>query len=160
MVLGNKEICSIRRMEPSSLGIEPFHEEQVGPASYDLRLGDDFIGPGGRSSGKSVWIDPQQFLLASTMEVVTIGCGLCGFVQGRSTWARKGLIVESAGFVDPGFSGQITLELYNVGASSLFLEAGSRIAQIIFHEVCGCTLPYGDKPGAKYMGQKGATAPR
>jgi deoxycytidine triphosphate deaminase len=49
MVLGNKEICSICRMEPSSLGIEPFHEEQVGPASYDLRLGDDFIGPGGRA---------------------------------------------------------------------------------------------------------------
>jgi deoxycytidine triphosphate deaminase len=49
MVLGNKEICSIRRMEPSLLSIEPFHEEQVGPASYDLRLGDDFIGPGGRN---------------------------------------------------------------------------------------------------------------
>lgn len=160
MVLGNKEICSIRRMEPSSLGIEPFHEEQVGPASYDLRLGDDFIGPGGRAQTPKVWIAPGQFLLASTQEVITIGCGLCGFVQGRSTWARKGLIVESAGFVDPGFSGQITLELYNVGASSLFLEAGSRIAQIVFHVVCGCTLSYGDKPGAKYMHQKGATAPR
>jgi deoxycytidine triphosphate deaminase len=45
-------------------------------------------------------------------------------------------------------------------AAGRLMEAGSRIAQIVFHEVCGCTLPYGDKPGAKYMHQTGATAPR
>lgn len=164
MILGNKAIKTLLKFVPEELTIAPFHEEQVGPASYDLRLSTSFISPSGPCRvpmcASEILLGPGEFILASTEETITLGLSLCAFIQGRSSWARKGLSIQVAGFVDCGFSGTITLEIFNSSTDDIKLHAGDRIAQAIFHVVTECTIGYGDKPGAKYMRQDGVTMSR
>ena len=132
------------------LAIENLQEGAIQPASIDLHLGKWFIQALANSrrfkvdpyEEQDVWqgftdaelyihftLKPGQFVLAAT-ERVTLGNELVGQVAGKSSLARLGLYVESAGFIDPGFDGPITLELYNVSPNSILLTPGMPICQI------------------------------
>lgn len=176
-MLSDGTIRKLLARDDGTLGIScglPLRDEQFQPASLDLRLGDVLGGervqappPGKILLGEpgpvdGWWLPVHAFRLASTAETVRLGPSLAGRVEGKSSWARRGLMVHCAGFVDPGFSGQITLELFNLGPAPVFLEEGRRIAQICFDWVD--TRPvriYGDPAlRSRYNGQRGPTPAR
>ena len=118
--------------------------------SYDLRL--DKL----RSCiGDRQVIHPGEFLLGCTLERIKMPNNIVGLIKDKSTWARRGLSVFNT-LIDPGFEGQITLELKNQGNEMLKLPYGIGIAQIMFFECGECENPY----GGKYQGQSGVTGPR
>lgn len=111
---------------------------QIQPVSIDLRLGQvslkngtplptdrPFIEP-----GAGWWIEPNQFLLGSTFEWIEVSENLVGLIVGKSTIAREGLMVEAAGLVDPGFGGEITLELKNLSDERIRLDWQQPICQM------------------------------
>jgi dCTP deaminase len=173
-MLSDRTIRKLLGRGDGTLGIEslvPLRDEQFQPASFDLRLGDvlggervtaipEFDGelePRGPAPGW--WLPVHSFRLASTLERVRLGSNLAGRVEGKSSWARRGLMVHCAGFVDPGFRGQITLELFNLGPATVFLELGKRIAQICFDWVDTNPERIYGHPGlrSRYMDQHGPT---
>ena len=100
---------------------------------------------------------PNQFVLATTMEYFELPDDLTAFVEGRSSLGRMGLFIQNAGWVDPGFKGEITLELYNANRCAIELKAGRRVGQLVFAKMDDKALnPY----KGKYQGQKGATGSR
>ena len=130
-----------------SLAIEPLEPAQIQPASVDIRLGDTFsivedtpsgiVGLEDEIAYKTIRTDryillPGQFVLATTMEYVRLGNDLTAFVEGRSSLGRMGLFVQNAGWVDPGFEGEITLELFNANRCALELRCGRRVGQLVF----------------------------
>lgn len=148
-------------------------EEQVGPASIDLRLGTEFIetprlrkgvldpldDDGGPEEdreervviplGDHLMLHPGQFILGSTLEFIRMPNHMIGQVLGRSSWARLGLIVATAVVVQPGFGGVLTLELVNMGNVPMKLRPGLRIAQLMVWELDEATdRPY--EPSSKY----------
>lgn len=158
-----------RLIDSGELGIDPLNEESIQPASIDCRLGDHFLVVEDRQmhtidlnteivyrqiDGPAITIPPHSFLLATTMEYIRLPQNLTAFVEGRSSIGRIGLFIQNAGWVDPGFEGQITLELYNANSLPIRLEAGRRICQLVF---CSMDQP-ADRPyKGKYQGQKRAT---
>jgi dCTP deaminase len=160
--------------QAGTLGIEPIadSDKQFQPASVDLRLGTDFIRVRKSHVGvidvlkpeqefdriiadKTFVIEPGEFILASTIEKVTLPTNLVGRVDGRSSLGRLGLVIHvTAGFIDPGFSGHITLELTNLNPSPLRLHVGMRICQVSFHKMSSpAERPYGAARGSKYVGE-------
>jgi dCTP deaminase len=109
---------------------------QFQPVSLDLLLGTDFTYPDQHNRRENthmpVHLEPGQFVLGATRERIKLPAHIVGFVCGKSTWARRGLVVESAGLVDPGFNGTLTLELANVSARTLVVFPGQAICQIYF----------------------------
>src|SRR5690606_36489379 len=104
-----------------------------------------------------ITIPPHSFLLATTEEYIKMPDDLTAFVEGRSSIGRIGLFIENAGWVDPGFEGQITLELYNANSLPIRLKAGRRICQLVFCKMDQVALaPY----RGKYQGQRRATGSR
>ena len=170
MILSDKTIFKI--LEEKSLVIEPLTEEQVQPASVDIRLGNTFSivddSPTGMISlsseikYKTITADkyiilPGQFVLATTMEYFELPDDLTAFVEGRSSLGRMGLFIQNAGWVDPGFKGEITLELFNANRCAIELQAGRRVGQLVFAKLDEHALnPY----NGKYQGQRGATGSR
>ncbi len=154
------------------MSITPLDKEQVQPASVDIRLGNTFSIVEDLSTGvitlkdevryKTINTDtyillPGQFVLATTMEYVSLPDNLTAFVEGRSSLGRLGLFIQNAGWVDPGFQGEITLELFNANRCAIELKAGRRVGQLVFAEMDDTALkPY----NGKYQGQKGATGSR
>ena len=137
MILSDKTIEKL--LAEGSLAIEPLEPEQIQPASVDIRLGDTFgivedtpsgiVGLEDEIAYKTIRTDryillPGQFVLATTMEYVRLGADLTAFVEGRSSLGRMGLFVQNAGWVDPGFEGEITLELFNANRCALELRYG------------------------------------
>ena len=163
MILSDGEIHFLRDLG-GYLDVEPWNPDRVQPASYDLTLGENVRV---YREGNPDWyctgfdrLDIKQgdFYLLHTEEVVTLGPKIGAQVCGKSTWARKGLIVESAGWVDPGFSGQLVLEVTNLSPRTVSLFPGQPIAQIIFMELKSpAQRPYGPVRGSHYWGQTGAT---
>ena len=167
MILSDKTIT--RMLGEKSLVINPVTEEQIQPASVDIRLGNSFSVVEDTPSGmitldsqiryKSITADtylilPGQFVLASTMEYFELPNNMTAFVEGRSSLGRMGLFIQNAGWVDPGFKGEITLELFNANRCAIELKAGRRIGQLVFAEMDDFALhPY----HGKYQGQTGAT---
>ncbi len=182
----------IRLLTAESLGhgeklIAPEPEDhQYQPASVDLRLGDEFatyVRPlGSPAQGRPIiagapldpeWTQvtrsanfvmvPGDFVLATTMETVCIPRTHAARVEGRSSLGRLGLIIHAtAGFIDPGFRGQITLEMMNLSPRPIQLELGMRICQISFDKLINAAKrPYGH-PGlrSRYQGQVGVTPSR
>lgn len=133
--------------------ITPWYPEQIQPASYDLMLGElpEQLG--------FMYLQPGQFILASTLEKVHLPDWLVGRIEGKSTWARRGLIIHTAGFVDPGFKGQLTLEMTNLSQEIISLKLGDRIAQIAFQRLdTPAARPYGSNGlGSHYQNQEGIT---
>ena len=121
--------------------VTPVNPKDIQPCSIDLHL----RLPDNKSeyhNSSEYHLFPSEFLLVACEEVFNIPPTLGGLVVGVSTVARQGLSVESAGLVDPGFVGRVTLELYNMGAETIILQEGCRIAQLMLFEVVGCDKPY------------------
>lgn len=144
-------------------------ERQVSPASLDLRLDGTYAKPKAGQLirlGEEVrynnfeqdelLLTPGEFILASTMEEVTLMEDTAAFVHGRSSIGRAGLTVQNAGYVDPGFHGHITLELKNEGHHTIILPRGYPVAQLVFMGAFGVDEPY----HGKYNGQAEATGSR
>jgi dCTP deaminase len=147
------------------IGIEPFDMKNVQPASYDLTLGCyvQYLDEDGPEKFDSISLRTGEFALFSTVETITIPDDLVAEVSGKSSWARLGLSVhQTAGWIDPGFHGQITLELCNLGPKRIILEAGVPIAQLVIMELRSPALnPYGSaRLGSKYQNQRGPTTAR
>lgn len=140
----------------------------IQPASIEMHLGATYIDNVGTLDEETgaitedpLVIQPGEFLLATTEEYVHIPNWLVGRLEGKSSWARKGLAIHvTAGFIDPGFQGEITLELVNFSKSPISLMPGTRIAQLTLLELDRpAARPYGsDGLGSHYQGQTGATA--
>lgn len=170
MVLSDGEISSL--LKERTLRIEPLEEKQIQPASVDIRLGNTFCVLEDTFNGiiklsdnvkyKTMVTDkylllPGQFVLATTVEYFKLPDNLTAFVEGRSSLGRLGLFIQNAGWVDPGFEGEITLELFNANRCAIELQAGHRIGQLVFAKMEQNALhPY----SGKYQKQKGATGSR
>lgn len=170
MILSDRTI--LKMLGEGSLKISPLSDSQIQPASVDVRLGNTFSIVEDSSAGivtleseiqyKTIHTDtyvllPGQFILASTMEYFELPDHLTAFVEGRSSLGRMGLFIQNAGWVDPGFKGEITLELFNANRCAIELKAGRRVGQLVFAEMDDSALhPY----RGKYQGQKGATGSR
>ncbi len=104
-------------------------------------------------------LNPGEFVLGSTLERVAIGRGLVARLEGKSSLGRLGLLIHStAGFIDPGWDGHITLELSNVANLPIAIYPGMKIGQISFlHMTTPASVGYGDEIGSKYKGQRGPT---
>ena len=168
MILSDRDL---RKAQANHNVVEPFRDEHVQPASIDLRLGDQFIiweddgtGTLGQvrvTATDGMTIDPGQFMLGTTLETVTIPDHLVGLIDGRSSWARLGVAVHiTAGYIDPGFHGKVTLELKNVGHQPVWLPVGERICQMRLTQLTSSAEhPYGSPGlGSHYQGQNGVTA--
>jgi dCTP deaminase len=107
------------------------------------------------ADGEAFIVQPGEFLLGVTQEKITVPDDLVVRVEGRSSLGRLGIIVHStAGFVDPGFSGTITLEISNLNRLPVALYPGMRICQLAFEQMSSpAEMPYHRKPGSKYQGQ-------
>ena len=167
MILSDKTIMAM--LGEGSLAIFPIESGQIQPASVDIRLGTTFSVVEDTSSGiismdnqisyKTIQTErylllPGQFVLATTMEYISLPNDLTAFVEGRSSLGRMGLFIQNAGWVDPGFEGEITLELFNANRCAIELQAGRRVGQLVFAKMDACALhPY----NGKYQGQTGAT---
>jgi len=174
MILGNSEIHE--RINNGGLDVSPYEKDNIQPASIDLRLGSEFariepaknhltIDTRNESSimkesiqAERLVLQPGEVLLGTTIERVDLSKSLAGIVVGRSSLGRLNIVVhKTAGFIDPGFTGQITLELENEGEYPVVLYAGSRVCQIWFAEVTNCDTGYDTKDTAKYNNQSGVT---
>jgi dCTP deaminase len=149
--------------------VEPLEESQIQPASIDLRLSDHFLKVDENRvevigldrpveyleiRRPEIVIPPHSFLLAVTRERIHLPDNITAFVEGRSSIGRIGLFIQNAGWVDPGFEGTITLELYNANRLPIRLSSGRRICQIVFAFMDGpAEHPY----HGKYQHQRGAT---
>ncbi len=129
---------------------EPRNEVSEYVRETHVPEGDDFI------------LHPGDFVLGTTHERVEIPADLIAHVEGRSSLGRLAIVVHAtAGLVDPGYEGQITLELSNLGTAPVALTPGMRISQLVFTEMKSpADRPYGVERGSKYQGQRGPQASR
>jgi dCTP deaminase len=179
MILSDRDIRA--RLERGDLKISELADPalQIQPASVDLRLARDFIvykpaqiscldprDPATLSAAtervqiaenEAFILHPGEFALGSTIERVAIPADLVARVDGRSSIGRLAIVVHAtAGFIDPGFEGQITLELSNLGRIPVRLYPGMRIAQIVLQQMSSpAESPYGAARGSKYHNQSG-----
>lgn len=167
MILSDKTL--IKMLNDHSLVVTDLEPEQIQPASIDIQIGNTFCivedSPSGiinledeiqykQITAEKYTLLPGQFVLATTMEYVELPDDLTAFVEGRSSLGRMGLFIQNAGWVDPGFKGEITLELFNANRCAIELCAGRRIGQLVFAQLDEKALnPY----RGKYQGQRGAT---
>lgn len=170
MILSDRTLKQM--LASKDLVVEPLVEESIQPASIDCRLGNHFLIVEDFNmttldldkeviyreyEGDQITLPPHTFLLATTMEWVKLPNDLTAFVEGRSSIGRLGLFIQNAGWVDPGFEGNITLELYNANSLPIQLHAGRRICQLVFckmdHEALN---PY----RGKYQGQRRSVGSR
>lgn len=136
--------------------ISPFNLSKIQPASYDLML--DILSKYGTNHLNNRWfLGPGEFTLANTIETISMPDYLVGRLEGKSSWARLGLIIHTAGFIDPGFHGQLVLEITNLSRNKIELVQGSLIAQICFERLDHASQkPYGHPDlHSHYQGQTG-----
>lgn len=159
-------------LEKEKLIIEPLDEMQVQPASIDLRLGTHYLKMAEKDGSSldlvnkpeyeeiiadEVEVPAHGFLLATTREYVKLPDDLTAFVEGRSSIGRLGLFLQNSGWVDPGFEGEITIELFNANSVPIKLKSGVRICQLVFAQLDQkAANPY----RGKYQGQRKATGSR
>ncbi len=169
MILSDKTI--IEYINCSKIRIDPFNEKLVQCSSLDLRLDSSIafyentdiidvktpIQAKTSSFEEHFVIKPGEFLLASTLEYIKLPENITAFVEGRSSLGRLGLFIENAGWVDAGFEGQITLELYNANKYPIKLYKNMKICQLVFALLD--KIPSNIYKG-KYSAQRGATPSR
>jgi dCTP deaminase len=165
------------------IGIDPYDSAMVQPSSIDVRLDRFFrvfenhryphIDPSIEQSeltreiapvgDEPFVLHPGEFVLGSTYEVVTLPNDIAARLEGKSSLGRLGLLTHStAGFIDPGFSGHVTLELANVATLPILLYPGMKIGQVCFFRMTSeAEHPYGSSVyGSRYHGQRGPTPSR
>jgi len=163
--------------------LDPFDESMIQPASVDMRLDKYFrvfenhryphIDPAEDQSDLTRAVEPNEdepfilhpgeFVLGSTYEVITLPDDVAARVEGKSSLGRLGLLTHAtAGFIDPGFSGHVTLELSNMATLPIKLWPGMKIGQLCFFRLTSpAENPYGsEKYGSRYQGQRGPTPSR
>jgi len=181
VLLSDRDLLT--EIDNKRVAVEPFDIEMIQPSSIDVRLDRMFrvfenhkyphIYPSIEQADLTRLIEPDgddpfilhpgEFVLGSTLEVVSLPDDLAGRLEGKSSLGRLGLLTHStAGFIDPGFSGHITLELSNVATLPIKLFPGMKIGQLcLFRLSSPADHPYGsDKYGSRYQGQRGPTASR
>nr|WP_256485747.1 dCTP deaminase [Corynebacterium intestinale] len=181
VLLSDRDIrAAIDSEGPDALGIEPYDAAMVQPSSIDVRLDKFFrvfnnsrythIDPKQEmpdltsevevAEGDAFVLHPGEFVLGATLEKFTLPANLAGRLEGKSSLGRLGLLTHStAGFIDPGFSGHITLELSNTANLPITLWPGMKVGQLaIFQMSSPAQAPYGSGAlGSKYQGQRGPT---
>lgn len=166
MILSDRDIKEM--IASGELYISPLEDNQIQPASVDIRLSNCFAEMLKPYNGvinmseetryvqkvtNSYLLEPGKFVLASTREYIKVPSNVTAFVEGRSSIGRLGLFIQNAGWVDPGFEGEITLELFNAGQYPIELIPNKRVGQLVFAKTKTPALnPY----KGKYQGQTGA----
>ena len=181
MLLSDRDIRA--EIEAGRVILDPYDETMVQPSSVDVRLDRFFrvfenhryphIDPAEEqpdltrmveASGDEPFIlHPGEFVLGSSYEIVSLPDDVASRLEGKSSLGRLGLLTHStAGFVDPGFSGHVTLELSNVATLPIKLWPGMKIGQLCFFRLSSpAEHPYGsDRYGSRYQGQRGPTPSR
>jgi dCTP deaminase len=181
VLLSDRDIRA--EIQAGRIGLEPYDSEMVQPASVDIRLDRffrtfenhryQFIDPREDQPDmtrsvevrpdESFVLHPGEFVLGSTFEVVTLPDDIAARVEGKSSLGRLGLLTHAtAGFIDPGFSGHVTLELSNVANLPVTLWPGMKIGQLCFIKMSSSSEhPYGSSVyGSRYQNQRGPTASR
>ena len=181
MLLSDKDIRA--QIEAGRVTCEPYEPKMIQPSSIDVRLDKFFrvfenhryevIDPSKEQpeltreievgNDEHFILHPGEFVLASTYEVITLPDDIAGRLEGKSSLGRLGLLTHStAGFIDPGFSGHITLELSNVANLPVKLFPGMKIGQLCLIKLSSSAEnPYGSAIyGSRYQGQRGPTASR
>lgn len=176
MLLTDREIRAEIETD-GKIGINPYNPHNINPDSYDLTLGSEVISykttdglytiidpydqksieePTTQLNFEAFDLYPGNFILADTVEYITVKKGMVGIIDGKSSLARLGLMIhQTGGFVDEGFEGTITLEIVNNNPNPIRLYAGMPICQIRFEETNGACKPYNTRSRAKYTGQRG-----
>ena len=165
-------------MDRGHIRISPWDPALLQPASVDVTLGTSWLVPEKKLGAVTVAdrnavyseletdryvLEPNHFVLATTNEVIGLDNTVAAKFEGKSSLGRMGAMTHvTAGFIDPGFSGQITLEIFNVSPWTLIFTSGIKIGQIVFtHLDCPASEGYGSKKwGSRYHGQRGATGVR
>ncbi|HEY1180506.1 MAG TPA: dCTP deaminase [Phytomonospora sp.] len=181
MLLSDRDLTAA--VKAGRLGLEPFEPTLIQPASVDVRLDrwfrvfnnskythidpavqqDDLTSLVEIAEGEPFVLHPGEFVLGSTLETVSLADDLAARLDGKSSLGRLGLLTHStAGFIDPGFSGHVTLELSNVANLPITLWPGMKIGQLcIFGLSSPADHPYGSAVyGSRYQGQRGPTPSR
>ncbi len=181
MLLSDRDIRA--EILAGRLGVDPFDDSLIQPSSVDVRLDNLFrvfnntrythIDPAQRQDDLTTLVEPKvdepfvlhpgEFVLGATLERCSLPDDLAGRLEGKSSLGRLGLLTHStAGFVDPGFSGHITLELSNVANLPITLWPGMKIGQLCLLRLTSpAEHPYGSsRAGSKYQGQRGPTPSR
>jgi dCTP deaminase len=181
VLLSDRDIRA--ELESGRVLLEPYDSEMVQPSSVDVRIDRYFrlfdnhkyavIDPAQEQPDLTRLVEvadeepfvlhPGEFVLASTYELVTLPADVAARLEGKSSLGRLGLLTHStAGFIDPGFSGHVTLELSNVATLPIMLWPGMKIGQLCFFRLSSpAEHPYGsERYGSRYQGQRGPTASR
>ncbi|NKY39788.1 dCTP deaminase [Cellulomonas septica] len=181
MLLSDRDIRA--ELESGRVGLDPYEPAMLQPSSIDVRLDRYFrlfdnhkypvIDPSVDQpdltrlveveDGEPFVLHPGEFVLGSTYEQVTLPDDVAARLEGKSSLGRLGLLTHStAGFIDPGFSGHVTLELSNVATLPILLWPGMKIGQLCFFRLTSAAeQPYGSAAyGSRYQGQRGPTASR
>jgi dCTP deaminase len=181
MLLSDRDLMA--EIDAGNLQLDPYDPDLIQPSSIDVRLDRLFrvfnnhlythIDPAVRQDeltslvevpeGDPFVLHPGEFVLGSTLEIMTLGSQLAARIEGKSSMGRLGLLTHStAGFIDPGFSGHVTLELSNVANLPITLWPGMKIGQLcIFRLSSPAQHPYGTAIyGSRYQGQRGPTPSR
>ena len=181
MVLADRTIR--RLLDEGRIGIDPYDESLLQPSSVDVRVDryfrvfhnnrypyidvrepqEDLTELVEVEDDRPFVLHPGEFVLGSTLERVTLPDDLVARLEGKSSLGRLGLLIHStAGFIDPGWDGHVTLELSNVANLPITIYPEMKIGQISFMQMTEpATTPYGSSEiGSKYKGQKGPTASR
>jgi len=182
MILSDTDI--LEYLSEGDIVIDPIDDidQQVQPASIDLRLGSrflefertnipcihpedekevtEYVSETHVEDGDEFIIHPGDFVLGTTYEHVEIPRDLVACVEGRSSLGRLAIIIHAtAGFIDTGWKGKITLELSNLGPAPVALTPGMRVSQLVITELKSpATRPYGEERNSKYQGQTGPQA--
>ncbi|MDX6221302.1 MAG: dCTP deaminase [Frankiales bacterium] len=181
MLLSDRDLRA--EIESGRVGVDPYDPAMIQPSSVDLRLDRyfrvfqnhryGFIDPSEAQEDLTELIEPAgdepfilhpgEFVLGSTYETVSLPDDLAGRLEGKSSLGRLGLLTHStAGFIDPGFTGHVTLELSNVATLPIKLWPGMKVGQLcILRMTSAAEHPYGSaKAGSRYQGQRGPTPSR
>jgi dCTP deaminase len=181
MLLSDRDLKAA--LAEGRLGLSPYDEAMIQPSSVDVRLDRYFrvfanhrythIDPAVAQDDLTELLEPEgeepfilhpgEFVLGSTLEVITLGNDLAARLEGKSSLGRLGLLTHStAGFIDPGFSGHVTLELSNVANLPIKLYPGMKIGQIcVLPLTSPAEHPYGSSLyGSRYQDQRGPTPSR
>lgn len=181
MLLSDRDIRS--EVAGGRVRLEPYDPDMIQPSSIDVRIDRyfrlfdnhkyGFIDPALDQPDLTRMVEvepnepfilhPGEFVLGSTFELVTLPDDVAARLEGKSSLGRLGLLTHStAGFIDPGFSGHVTLELSNVATLPILLWPGMKIGQMCFFRLTSASeRPYGSgAAGSRYQGQRGPTASR